>query len=194
MGGNGTHDVGMMEALEDLHFVLHPLLVLLDLLFRNGLQRDIAHDVGRLGGVIMRGRVGGGRGDREAPTSCFASSSKSLREPLMIRSITADYKEHFGILLCESLSPTLVLWRTYEDDESKFFKTRLDSMCERSKYSHALLSSSFFQLPFHHHILSNHGPGKGKGWRRMQSRGRSHTPDTVRVPHSSMASSSHSAF
>ena len=55
-GGNGTHDVGIMEALEDLYFALHPLLVPLDLL-RNGLQRDIAHDVGRLGGVITRGRV-----------------------------------------------------------------------------------------------------------------------------------------
>jgi hypothetical protein len=65
VGGNGTHDVGMMETLEDLHFALHPLLVPLDLLLRSGLQRDIADDVGRLGGVIMRGRVGGGRGDRE---------------------------------------------------------------------------------------------------------------------------------
>ena len=64
-GGNRTHDVGMMEPLEDLHFALHPLLVPLDLLLRNGLERDIAHDVGRLGGVIMRGCVGGGRGDRE---------------------------------------------------------------------------------------------------------------------------------
>jgi hypothetical protein len=64
-GGNGTHDVGMMEALEDLHFTLHPFLVPIDLLLRNGLHRDIAHDVGRLGGVIMCGRVGGGRGDRE---------------------------------------------------------------------------------------------------------------------------------
>jgi hypothetical protein len=61
-GGNRTHDVGMMEPLEDLHFALYPRLVPLDLL-RNGLQRDITHDVGRLDGVIMRGRVGGGRGD-----------------------------------------------------------------------------------------------------------------------------------
>ncbi len=45
-----------MEALEDLYFALHPFLVPLDLL-RDGLQRDIAHDVGRLGGVITRGRV-----------------------------------------------------------------------------------------------------------------------------------------
>ena len=65
MGGNGTHDVGMMETLEDLHFALHPLLVPLDLLLRNGLQCDIAHDVGRLGGVIMRGRVDGGRVEEE---------------------------------------------------------------------------------------------------------------------------------
>ena len=162
VGGNGTHDVGMMETLEDLHFALHPLLVPLDLL-RNGLQCDIAHDVGRLGGVIMRGRVDGGRRDREAPTSCFASSSKSLREPLMIRSITANYKEHFGTLLCDRcglLSYFRVRGRTMKTmmvSSSK--QKRLDSMCEHSEYSHALLSSSFFQLPFHHHILSNHGPG-----------------------------------
>jgi hypothetical protein len=65
VGGNRTHDVWMMEPLEDLHFALHPLLVPLDLVLRNGLQRNIAHDVGRLGGVIMRGCVGGGRGDRD---------------------------------------------------------------------------------------------------------------------------------
>ena len=64
-GGNGTHHIGMMEALEELHFTLHPLLVPIDLLLRNGLHRDIVHDVGRLGGVIMRRPVGGGRGDRE---------------------------------------------------------------------------------------------------------------------------------
>ena len=62
MGGNGTHDVGICRLLKTCIFALRPLLVPLDLLFRN---RDIAHDVGRLGGVIMRGRVGGGRGDRE---------------------------------------------------------------------------------------------------------------------------------
>jgi hypothetical protein len=65
VGGNRMHDIGMMEPLEDLHFALHPLLVPLDLVLRNGLQRNIAHDVGQLGGVIMRGCVGGGRGDRE---------------------------------------------------------------------------------------------------------------------------------
>ena len=41
----------MAEALEDLHFAPHALLVPLDLLLRNGLQRDIARDVRRLGGV-----------------------------------------------------------------------------------------------------------------------------------------------
>jgi len=58
-------DVGMVEALEDLHFSPHALLVPLDLLLRNGLQRDIARDVRRLGGVNMRGCMGSGRGDRE---------------------------------------------------------------------------------------------------------------------------------
>jgi hypothetical protein len=115
-------------------------------------------------------------------------------ELLMIQTITADHRVHFGILLCELLSPILILQRMYKEDEHKFFKMRLDSMCKDSKYSHTPPSSSFFQLPFHHHILSNHGPGKRKGWRRMQSHGRSHTPDKVRVPRSSVASSSHSAF
>jgi hypothetical protein len=55
----------MVEALEGLHFAPHALLVPLDLLLRNGLQRDIARDVHRLGRVSMRGRMGGGRGDRE---------------------------------------------------------------------------------------------------------------------------------
>ncbi len=55
----------MVEALEDLHFVPHALLVPLYLLLRNGLQRDIARDVRRPSGVSMRGRMGGGRGDRE---------------------------------------------------------------------------------------------------------------------------------
>jgi hypothetical protein len=55
----------MAEALEDLHFAPHALLVPLDLLLRNSLQRDIARDVRRLGGVSMRGRMGGGRGDRD---------------------------------------------------------------------------------------------------------------------------------
>ena len=47
--GNLTHDVGMIEALEDLHFAPHALLVPLDFLLRNGLQRDIARDVRRIG-------------------------------------------------------------------------------------------------------------------------------------------------
>jgi len=59
-----SDNVGMVEALEDLHFTPHSLLVPLDLL-RNGLQRDIARDVRRLGGVSMRGCMGGGRGDQE---------------------------------------------------------------------------------------------------------------------------------
>ena len=58
------HDVGMAQALEDLHFAPHALLVPLDFL-RNGLQRDIVRDVRSLGGVSMRGRMGCGRGDRE---------------------------------------------------------------------------------------------------------------------------------
>ena len=63
VGGNGTHDVGMMETLEDLHFALHPLLVPLDLVLWNGLQCNITHDVGQLGRVIMHRCMGGGRGD-----------------------------------------------------------------------------------------------------------------------------------
>src|SRR6267154_1095259 len=55
----------MVQALEDLHFAPHALLVPLDLFLRNGLQRDIARDIRRLGGVSMRGRMGSGRGDRE---------------------------------------------------------------------------------------------------------------------------------
>ena len=62
MEGNRTHDVGMVEALEDLHLAPHALLVPLDLL-RNGLQRDIVRDVRYLTGVSMGGRMGGGRGD-----------------------------------------------------------------------------------------------------------------------------------
>ena len=61
--GNRTHDVGMVEALEDLHLAPHALLVPLDLLLRNGLQCNIAHDIHRLGGVSMRRHMGGGRGD-----------------------------------------------------------------------------------------------------------------------------------
>jgi hypothetical protein len=62
--GNQTHYVGMIEALEDLHLAPHALLVPLDLL-RNGLQRDIVHNIHRLGGVSVRGQMGGARGDRE---------------------------------------------------------------------------------------------------------------------------------
>ena len=47
--GNGMYDVAMIEALEDLHFAPHALLVPLDFLLRNGLQRDIARDVRRIG-------------------------------------------------------------------------------------------------------------------------------------------------
>jgi len=62
--GNRTRDVGMVEALEDLHLAPHALLVPLGLL-RNGLQRDIARDIRHLTGVSMGGRMGSGRGDRE---------------------------------------------------------------------------------------------------------------------------------
>jgi len=41
----------------------HALLVPPDFL-RNDLQRDIAHDARCLGGMIVCGHVGGGRGDR----------------------------------------------------------------------------------------------------------------------------------
>jgi hypothetical protein len=57
------HDVGMVEALEDLHFAPHTLLV--PLTFLGIAFSDIMRDVRRLGGVSMCGRMGGGRGDRE---------------------------------------------------------------------------------------------------------------------------------
>ena len=57
------HNVGMVEALEDLHFTPPPLLVPFDLLLRNDLQCDIARDIHHLGGVSMRGHMDGGRGD-----------------------------------------------------------------------------------------------------------------------------------
>jgi hypothetical protein len=43
--GNGTHDVGVINALEDPHLVPHALLVPLSFLLRNGLQRDLAREV-----------------------------------------------------------------------------------------------------------------------------------------------------
>ncbi len=60
--GDRTHNIGMVEALEDLHFAPHALLIPLDLL-RNDLQCDIARDIHHLGGVSMRGHMDGGRGD-----------------------------------------------------------------------------------------------------------------------------------
>jgi hypothetical protein len=41
------------------------LVIEVDLLLRNDLQHNIAHDVHHLGRVSMHGRMGGGRGDRE---------------------------------------------------------------------------------------------------------------------------------
>jgi hypothetical protein len=55
----------MVEALEDLHFAPHALLIPLDFLLRNGLQRDMAGDVRHLGGVSMHGCMGGGRGGQD---------------------------------------------------------------------------------------------------------------------------------
>ena len=40
-----THDVGMIEALEDPHLAPHALLIALDLLLRDGLQGNLASDV-----------------------------------------------------------------------------------------------------------------------------------------------------
>lgn len=43
--GNGTHDVGMIDALEHPHLAPYDLLISLDLLLRHGLQYDLACDV-----------------------------------------------------------------------------------------------------------------------------------------------------
>jgi hypothetical protein len=57
-----THDVGMIETLEDAHLAPHALLVPLDLLLRDRLERDLARDVPGRG----RRREGTSRGrDRE---------------------------------------------------------------------------------------------------------------------------------
>ena len=69
-------------------------------------------------------REGGDWPDLTSPISCFASSSKSFRELLIIRSITADYKEHFGFLLvsrCHLLSYSRGCMKTMM---GKFFKTK----------------------------------------------------------------------
>jgi len=56
----------MMETLKHPHFAPHALLILLDFLFQNRLQCDLAHEVprGSLAGGILRGR-GGQRGSGE---------------------------------------------------------------------------------------------------------------------------------
>ncbi len=41
----GAHDVGMIEALEDLHLAPHALLIAPDPLLCDGLQGDLASDV-----------------------------------------------------------------------------------------------------------------------------------------------------
>jgi hypothetical protein len=43
--GNGTHNVGIVSALEDPHLALHALLIPLSFLLRNGLQRDFARKI-----------------------------------------------------------------------------------------------------------------------------------------------------
>lgn len=45
VSGKKTHDVGMIEALEDPHLAPDAILIPLDLLFRDSLQRDLASDV-----------------------------------------------------------------------------------------------------------------------------------------------------
>lgn len=66
-GKRGTHDVGMIEALEDPHLAPHALLIPLDLLLRDGLQGNLESDVlrhriGRVGTARRYGRTFGGRG------------------------------------------------------------------------------------------------------------------------------------
>ena len=43
--GNGTHAVGMIEAMERPHFVPYDLLIPFDFLLRHGLRYDLAFDV-----------------------------------------------------------------------------------------------------------------------------------------------------
>jgi hypothetical protein len=45
VSGKKTHNVGMIEALEDPHLAPDALLIPFDLLFRDSLQRDFASDV-----------------------------------------------------------------------------------------------------------------------------------------------------
>ena len=63
----GTHDVGMIEALEDPHLAPYALFIALDPFLRYGLQGDLASDVlrhriGRAGSARKYGRTFGGRG------------------------------------------------------------------------------------------------------------------------------------
>ena len=85
-------------------------------------------------------------------SSCSASRLASL---LITRLIS--FHLHRLVSRCHLPSYSRGYVKTMMVSSSK--RKRLDSMCEHSKYSHALPSSSFFQLPFHHHILSIHGPG-----------------------------------
>jgi hypothetical protein len=62
-----THDVGMVEALEDPHLAPHVLLIALDLFLRDSLQGDLESDVlrhriGRAGSARRYGRTFGSRG------------------------------------------------------------------------------------------------------------------------------------
>jgi hypothetical protein len=45
MYGNRTHDIGMIEILEDLHLAPNALFVPLDLFLRNLFERDLTGDV-----------------------------------------------------------------------------------------------------------------------------------------------------
>ena len=43
--GGGTHDIGMIETLQDVHLTPHALLLSLDPLLRNSLQSNLTSEV-----------------------------------------------------------------------------------------------------------------------------------------------------
>ena len=59
----GTHNAGMIKALKDPHLAPHALLIPLDLLLRNSLQRDLASD-------ILQQHVGGVSPARNWEATC----------------------------------------------------------------------------------------------------------------------------
>ena len=59
----GTHNAGMIKALKDPHLAPYALLIPLDLLLRNSLQRDLASD-------ILQQHVGGVSPARNREATC----------------------------------------------------------------------------------------------------------------------------